>query len=107
MPPTDAHTLEALQADFLERARAAGCPGAEEFSVRDGDEQGTARAWRIDVNISLGGQSFLLTTDGAWCTAVRVAGTTFGWGVIPAHELEEALRPWAGELANALQQQPI
>jgi hypothetical protein len=95
--------LAARQAEFLERAREAGDDG-QEFTVvgTEAHPGGLMRGWRFDARVALSGRSFLLTTEGLWCSAVRTGEASFGWGVLGEDDLGEAIEPWADELVRAL-----
>jgi hypothetical protein len=95
--------LADVQAAFLARAAAAGDAGSE-FTVvpTETDPGGATRGWRFDLNVSLSGRSFLLTTDGRWCSAVRTGIASFGWGALAGEDLVEALDTWGEELIGRL-----
>ena len=95
--------VASAQAEFLARAAASGDVGSE-FTVvpTDTDPGGASRGWRFDLNVGLSGRSFLLTTDGRWCSAVRTGTASFGWGVLPGKDLVEALEAWSEELIRRL-----
>jgi hypothetical protein len=101
--------LAHVQAQFLARARELGAvaPEAVDIVPTGADPGGPARGWRFDMRIALSGQSFLLTTDGRWCTAVRTGLASFGWGVPEAEELYPALEAWADDLIRSLHATPL
>jgi len=97
--------LASAQDEFLRRSRAAGHPGATEWTVLDGTgAERRVRAWRIDVSVSLAGQSFLLTTDGEWCTGVRIGDAKFGWQIIPPEQLPPTVSAWVTDLTRELEE---
>jgi hypothetical protein len=100
--------LAYAQAEFLARAAAADDRGSE-FTVvpTETDPGGATRGWRFDLNVGLSGRSFLLTTDGRWCSAVRTGTASFGWGVFAGTDLAEALEAWSEELIRRLRSAPL
>jgi len=95
--------LATVQSEILRRLGEAGNPRAEEWTVQDESAgERTVRGWRVDVRISLSGQSFVLTTDGEWCTVVRTPDGKFGWQVVAPERLAATLGPWGDELTRTL-----